>query len=105
MVSLLGIVMDGSAQNAGSTREDEETIRKITGEMTDRFNKHDAKAATRMHMPDADCEENWEKEQLRSKCGLQQSPLCSLWITSRRLNVPRKWTRKPSFFDVSVGDA
>jgi ketosteroid isomerase-like protein len=54
MVSLLGIVMDGSAQNAGSTREDEETIRKITGEMTDRFNKHDAKAATRMHMPDAD---------------------------------------------------
>src|SRR5947199_9607282 len=41
------------AQSAGS-REDEEAIRKIILEMTEGFNKHDAKAATRMYTPDAE---------------------------------------------------
>ena len=34
--------------------EDEEAIRRIVAEMTDGFNRHDARAATRMYAPDAD---------------------------------------------------
>ncbi|MBL6080645.1 SgcJ/EcaC family oxidoreductase [Belnapia sp. T18] len=34
--------------------KDEEAIRRIVAEMTDTFNRHDAKAATRMYAPDAD---------------------------------------------------
>jgi uncharacterized protein (TIGR02246 family) len=43
----------GSAQSS-SGREDEEAIKKVIMEMTEGFNKHDAKAATRMYTPDAD---------------------------------------------------
>ena len=46
-------IMTVIAQSVGS-REDEEAIRKIIAEMTEGFNKHDAKAATRMYTPDAD---------------------------------------------------
>ncbi len=35
------------------TREDEEAIRNVVVEMTTAFNKHDAKAATSMYLPDA----------------------------------------------------
>lgn len=35
------------------TREDEEAIRNVVVEMTTAFNQHDAKAATRMYLPDA----------------------------------------------------
>ena len=45
--------MTGTAQSP-SGREDEEAIRKVIVEMTEAFNKHDAKAATRMYTPDAD---------------------------------------------------
>lgn len=41
------------AQSAGS-RDDEEAIRQIIAAMTEGFNKHDAKAATRMYTSDAD---------------------------------------------------
>ncbi len=34
--------------------QDEEAIRRIVAEMTDGFNRHDARAATRMYAPDAD---------------------------------------------------
>ena len=51
--AIVGLLTTGSAQSVGS-REDEESIKKVITEMTDGFNEHDAKAATRMYMPDAD---------------------------------------------------
>jgi uncharacterized protein (TIGR02246 family) len=43
----------GMAQSP-SSRGDEEAIRKVIVAMTEGFNQHDAKAATRMYTPDAD---------------------------------------------------
>ena len=34
--------------------KDEESIRRVVAEMTDGFNRHDARAATRMYAPEAD---------------------------------------------------
>jgi uncharacterized protein (TIGR02246 family) len=42
-----------NAQNL-DTRKDEEAIRALIVEMTEGFNSHDSKAATRMYTPDAD---------------------------------------------------
>ena len=42
------------ANNASLNRQDEEAIRRVIAEMTEGFNQHNAKAATRMYMPDAD---------------------------------------------------
>jgi uncharacterized protein (TIGR02246 family) len=39
---------------AHGTPEDEQAIRKVIVEMTEGFNKHDARASTRMYTPDAD---------------------------------------------------
>jgi uncharacterized protein (TIGR02246 family) len=50
---IAGPLITGSAQSI-DRREDEESIKKVITEMTDGFNKHDARAATRMYMPDAD---------------------------------------------------
>jgi len=41
------------AQNIG-TSEDEQAIKNLMAEMTNGFNNHDAKAATRMYAPDGD---------------------------------------------------
>jgi ketosteroid isomerase-like protein len=41
------------AQNINAS-EDEESIRNLMVEMTNGFNNHDAKAATRMYTPDGD---------------------------------------------------
>ncbi len=49
----IGDTTRGLAQSPGS-RDDEEAIRKVIVEMTDAFNRHDARAATRMYTPDAD---------------------------------------------------
>lgn len=43
-----------SRTETSSSREDEKAIKKVIVEMTEGFNKHDAKAATRMYTPDAD---------------------------------------------------
>jgi uncharacterized protein (TIGR02246 family) len=43
-----------SRPETSSRREDEEAINKVIVDMTEGFNKHDAKAATRMYTPDAD---------------------------------------------------
>ena len=43
----------GNAQSLNN-RKDEEAIRALIVEMTEGFNRHDAKAATRMYTPDAD---------------------------------------------------
>jgi uncharacterized protein (TIGR02246 family) len=51
--AIISPVLTGNAESL-SSREDEETIKKVIVEMTEGFNKHDAKAATRMYMPDAD---------------------------------------------------
>ena len=48
----VGCTTTGPVQTQG-TREDEEAIRKVIVEMTAGFNSHDAKASTRMYMPDA----------------------------------------------------
>src|SRR5215467_11938241 len=37
-----------------NNRKDEEAIRALIVEMTESFNRHDSKAATRMYTPDAD---------------------------------------------------
>lgn len=50
-VSSLGSVPSATAQG---TRADEEAINKVIVEMTEGFNKHDARASTRMYTPDAD---------------------------------------------------
>jgi len=44
----------GTPAVAQGTPEDEQAIRKVIGEMTDGFNRHDARASTRMYTPDAD---------------------------------------------------
>jgi uncharacterized protein (TIGR02246 family) len=43
-----------AAAPAAASREDEEAIRRVIVEMTESFNRHDARAATRMYTPDAD---------------------------------------------------
>jgi uncharacterized protein (TIGR02246 family) len=50
---VVSYLIPGMAQSPGS-REDEEAIRKVIVEVTEGFNQHDAKAATRMYTPDAD---------------------------------------------------
>lgn len=50
---VLGCTTAPTAQ-VRSTHDDEEAIRKIIVEMTDGFNAHDARASTRMYLPDAD---------------------------------------------------
>ncbi len=44
--------LTSQAQNVGS-RGDEDAIRKVVLRMTEDFNRHDAKAATQMYVPDA----------------------------------------------------
>lgn len=51
--AVIGSFTTGNAQSIGSG-EDQEAIKQIITEMTDSFNKHDAKALTRMYMPDAE---------------------------------------------------
>lgn len=53
LTSFAGCSTVPSTSNQG-TREDEEAIRKVIVEMTEGFNKHDARASTRMYTPDAD---------------------------------------------------
>ena len=48
----VGCTTTGPVPTRG-TREDEEAIRKVIAEMTAGFNSHDARASTRMYMPDA----------------------------------------------------
>jgi uncharacterized protein (TIGR02246 family) len=43
-----------SAATAQGTMDDEHAIRQVIAEMTDGFNRHDARASTRMYTPDAD---------------------------------------------------
>jgi uncharacterized protein (TIGR02246 family) len=52
-VSIFSGASQSLAQNSG-TPEDEASIRAIIVEMTDAFNKHDAKASSRMYAPDAE---------------------------------------------------
>jgi uncharacterized protein (TIGR02246 family) len=49
----IGGATTGMAQSPGS-RDDEEAIRAVIVEMTEAFNRHDARAATRMYTSDAD---------------------------------------------------
>lgn len=53
LVSIAGCSTMPSALNQGA-REDEEAIRQVIVEMTEGFNKHDARASTRMYTSDAD---------------------------------------------------
>ena len=50
---IIAPTMSGTAQSLGN-RDDEEAIKKVIIEMTEGFNRHDAKAATRMYLPDGD---------------------------------------------------
>ena len=52
-LTIVGLATVCVAQGLGSL-DDEIAIKKVIGEMTDGFNKHDAEAATRMYKPDAD---------------------------------------------------
>ena len=59
LLSILAVLLVGPltaisiAQNIGAS-EDEEAIKNLIIEMTNGFNNHDAKAATRMYAPDGD---------------------------------------------------
>lgn len=59
LLSILAALLFGplmatsNAQNIGASN-DEEAIKNLMVEMTDGFNNHDAKAATRMYAPDGD---------------------------------------------------
>lgn len=50
---MLGFSSSGNAHPA-DRREDEKAIKAVVVAMTEGFNRHDAKAATRMYTPDAD---------------------------------------------------
>jgi uncharacterized protein (TIGR02246 family) len=52
--TLLAAALACAACRAQGTADDEQAIRKVTVEMTEGFNKHDARASTRMYTPDAD---------------------------------------------------
>lgn len=52
--ALLGPVSSGAQTQSAATASDEEAIRKVIVEMTERFNAHDAKASTVMYTADAD---------------------------------------------------
>jgi len=58
VVALVGLLAGCSAIERGTImadrRADEQAIRRVIVEMTEGFNQHDAKAATRMYTPDAD---------------------------------------------------
>jgi uncharacterized protein (TIGR02246 family) len=50
---VIGPTIMGAAQSLG-TQQDEDAINKVILSMTEGFNRHDAKAATRMYLPDGD---------------------------------------------------